>query len=214
MAASRFTKDQRMTLLKGVGLISNCTREELRRISSLTTSASVDKGTVLTLQGQPGNEVFIVVSGTAIAVHNERELAQQGPDRSSVSWHSSTAEAAPRPCTPPPTWSSSSCPGAGSGPSRKRRPPWHSRSSTSSAAARAGLTRSSTNTSRPGRRSPCPPPGRSEPERSAGRATDAGTPQAHGLAVDPGRRRTGPSSESPPAFSGTAPERLWSWQIS
>jgi len=79
MAVNRFTKDQRMALLKGVGLFSNCTREELQRISSLTTPTSVDKGTVLMLQGQPGNEFFIVVSGTAIADRNERELAQYGP---------------------------------------------------------------------------------------------------------------------------------------
>ena len=79
MAANRFTKDQRMNLLKGVALFSNCTREELQRISSLTTLTSVDKGTVLMLQGQPGNEFFIVVSGTATATRNERELAQYGP---------------------------------------------------------------------------------------------------------------------------------------
>ncbi|HEX7458990.1 MAG TPA: cyclic nucleotide-binding domain-containing protein, partial [Acidimicrobiales bacterium] len=79
MAANRFTRDQRITLLKGVGLFSDCSREELRRISSLITPITVDKGAVLTLQGQPGSEFFIVVSGTAIAAGNERELAQYGP---------------------------------------------------------------------------------------------------------------------------------------
>jgi len=68
-----------MTLLKGVGLFSDCSREELRRISSLTTPTAVSKGSVLTLQGQPGSEFFIVVSGTATATRNERELAQYGP---------------------------------------------------------------------------------------------------------------------------------------
>ena len=56
-----------------------CSREELRRISTLTTLITVDKGAVLTLQGQPGSEFFIVVSGTAIAARNERELARYGP---------------------------------------------------------------------------------------------------------------------------------------
>ena len=79
MAANRFTRDQRTTLLKGVALFSNCSREELRRISTLTTLITVDKGAVLTLQGQPGSEFFIVVSGTAIAARNERELARYGP---------------------------------------------------------------------------------------------------------------------------------------
>ena len=41
MAANRFTRDGRMTRLKGVGLFSNCMREELRRISPLTTPITV-----------------------------------------------------------------------------------------------------------------------------------------------------------------------------
>ena len=79
MAGNRFTRDERTTLLKGVGLFSNCTREELRRISSLTTPTTVDRGTVLMLQGQAGSEFFIVVSGMAIAARNDRELARYGP---------------------------------------------------------------------------------------------------------------------------------------
>jgi len=79
MVAFRVNRDQKAALLQGVELFSSCTRDELRRIGSLTTPVEVTKGTLLARQGQPGLEFFVVIEGTALATRNGRELHRHGP---------------------------------------------------------------------------------------------------------------------------------------
>ena len=100
MVAFRVNKDQKTALLHGVELFSSCTKDELRRIGSLTTAVEAKKGTLLARQGQPGQEFFVVIDGTAVATRNGRELYRTGPAPSSERWRSSTVENAPPPSTP------------------------------------------------------------------------------------------------------------------
>jgi CRP/FNR family cyclic AMP-dependent transcriptional regulator len=79
MVAFRVNKDEKTALLNGVELFSSCTRDELRRIGSLTTPVEVKEGTLLARQGQPGQEFFVVIEGTAVATRNGRELHHHGP---------------------------------------------------------------------------------------------------------------------------------------
>ena len=58
-------KDRKVELLSQVQLFSECNARELSRIASLADEIEVDKGTVLTREGVPGRECFIVSSGTA-----------------------------------------------------------------------------------------------------------------------------------------------------
>ena len=62
-----------------MSLFSSCTHRELTRIESLTTLVDVPAGEVLTEQGAPGEEFFVVVEGTATASRNGLTLATLGP---------------------------------------------------------------------------------------------------------------------------------------
>lgn len=79
MVGHRVTSDERVQLLKRVGLFAGCTRAELRHIAALTSPAAVKQGTILARQGQPGREFFVVVAGSAVATRNDRELTRYGP---------------------------------------------------------------------------------------------------------------------------------------
>lgn len=65
--------------LHQASLFSNCTKDELRIIASLTTMQDVTSGMVLAEQGKAGREFFVVTHGSATASRNGGWLAQLGP---------------------------------------------------------------------------------------------------------------------------------------
>ena len=69
----------RIEQLQEASLFSNCTKDELRAIASLTTTKDVEPGTVLAEQGKVGREFFIVSNGSATASRNGEWLARLGP---------------------------------------------------------------------------------------------------------------------------------------
>lgn len=73
---SRFRADERVELLRGVRLFSNCTKDELRRIESLTSVLDVKGGTVLAEQGTIGHEFFVIAEGSANASRGGKWLAR------------------------------------------------------------------------------------------------------------------------------------------
>ena len=73
---SRFRADERVELLRGVRLFSNCTKDELRRIESLTSVLDVKGGTVLAEQGTIGHEFFVIAEGAASASRSGTWLAR------------------------------------------------------------------------------------------------------------------------------------------
>jgi len=75
----RLRRDQRIELLRGVSLFKNCTRTELGRIATITTEHAVPAGRVLTKQGDPGAEFFVIVEGTADATRDGVSLATLKP---------------------------------------------------------------------------------------------------------------------------------------
>jgi CRP-like cAMP-binding protein len=56
-----------------------CTRREIAALSRLATRVDVSEGKVLTTEGDPGQEFFIVLAGTAVATHESTEVAVFGP---------------------------------------------------------------------------------------------------------------------------------------
>lgn len=52
-------------MLHSVPLLSACNKKELRLIANLGTRVTVTDGTVLTEQGEPGREFFLLLSGAA-----------------------------------------------------------------------------------------------------------------------------------------------------
>lgn len=75
----RATRDAKLELLSGVSLFSTCSRRDLARIASLTDQIEVPAGKVLTRQGQPGRECFVIVDGKAQATIRGKGRARLGP---------------------------------------------------------------------------------------------------------------------------------------
>jgi len=59
--------DHRVELLRSVWLFSSCTDDELSRIAGLSTTADVADGTEMFAQGDPGDDFYVIVDGTAEA---------------------------------------------------------------------------------------------------------------------------------------------------
>ena len=73
MSVLRIGRGKKAELLRGVSLFSACSNRELARISSLADEIEVPEGRVLTRQGQPGTEFFVIVDGTAkVSVRGKR----------------------------------------------------------------------------------------------------------------------------------------------
>ncbi len=79
MSGIKLKTSERSAILQGVSLFSSCTKQELSRIETLTSVMDVEGGTVLTEQGRPGHEFFVIIEGSATAIRNGVTLAQLGP---------------------------------------------------------------------------------------------------------------------------------------
>jgi CRP-like cAMP-binding protein len=76
-------KDAKVDLLRGVPLFSACSKRELSRVASLADQVEVPKGKVLTREGEPGSEFFVVVEGQArVVVGGRGRLSPLGPGAS------------------------------------------------------------------------------------------------------------------------------------
>jgi CRP/FNR family cyclic AMP-dependent transcriptional regulator len=65
--------------LSQVPLFGACSRRDLRSIAKLGTHLEIKKGRVLTTEGRPGSEFFLVRTGTARCARNGRTVATFGP---------------------------------------------------------------------------------------------------------------------------------------
>jgi CRP-like cAMP-binding protein len=79
MDTLRIHKDERIALLRGIGLFSGCSDEELRQIRSLQSELETEQSAILAEQGRMGNEFFVIVNGTATVIRNGVPLAHLGP---------------------------------------------------------------------------------------------------------------------------------------
>ena len=65
LGSSRTSKDAKLELLGNVPLFSGCTKRDLVRIASLADEIDAPKGKILTRQGEPGRECFVIADGRA-----------------------------------------------------------------------------------------------------------------------------------------------------
>ena len=79
MVSRRTHRDKRIALLGGVHLLSGFSKDELRRVASLTTELEAPAGQILAQQGESGQEFFIIVEGKAKASRNGVALATLRP---------------------------------------------------------------------------------------------------------------------------------------
>jgi CRP-like cAMP-binding protein len=57
--------DEKIRALSAVGLFDSCTRRELRQVARLCLPLAVEEGFVLTTQGSPARECFVIAEGKA-----------------------------------------------------------------------------------------------------------------------------------------------------
>lgn len=72
-------RQAQIDLLAGVDLFYGCFRRELARIAALTTEMAVPAGRVICREGDPGDEAYVVIEGTAAVTVADREIATVGP---------------------------------------------------------------------------------------------------------------------------------------
>jgi CRP-like cAMP-binding protein len=65
--------------LSAVPLFAACSARELAAIARLCTRLDVEAGSVLTTEGRPGRECFVVAGGEAKVVIGKRTVAKVGP---------------------------------------------------------------------------------------------------------------------------------------
>ena len=72
-------KNAKIELLKQVPLFARCSKSELRELAFEAAEIYPREGEVLTKEGRPGREFFVLVTGTARVARNGRKLADLGP---------------------------------------------------------------------------------------------------------------------------------------
>jgi CRP-like cAMP-binding protein len=68
--------------LESVTLFSLCTKRELRLIAKLAHLKHVRNGTTLLVEGEAGDDMYVLLTGTAVVVRGGRKLATVGPGES------------------------------------------------------------------------------------------------------------------------------------
>jgi CRP/FNR family cyclic AMP-dependent transcriptional regulator len=68
--------------LKEVRLFSTCTRKELRAIAKSAKIANIKEGAQIITEGEAGNTMYVVITGTAKVSRGGRKLATVGPGSS------------------------------------------------------------------------------------------------------------------------------------
>ena len=71
-------RDAKIELLKRVPLFAGCSKSELRELAKTADELDLREGTVLTREGRPGREFFVLVEGTARVSKAGRKIAEVG----------------------------------------------------------------------------------------------------------------------------------------
>jgi CRP/FNR family transcriptional regulator, cyclic AMP receptor protein len=71
-------RDAKIELLKRAPLFSGCSKSELRALASTADELDLREGTIITREGRPGREFFVLISGTAEVKKKGKEVAQLG----------------------------------------------------------------------------------------------------------------------------------------
>ena len=72
-------RDAKIELLKKVPLFAGCSKSELRELAKTADELDLREGTVLTREGRPGREFFVLIDGTAEVRRKGKKIADLGP---------------------------------------------------------------------------------------------------------------------------------------
>jgi CRP/FNR family transcriptional regulator, cyclic AMP receptor protein len=74
----RLHRDQKVDMLSQVPLFAGCSKKELRTIATLADEIDLRQGKVLTRQGAPGREFFVLLEGTVEVVRDGERIDTLG----------------------------------------------------------------------------------------------------------------------------------------
>ena len=72
-------RDAKIELLKKVPLFAGCSKSELRELAKTADELDLRQGTVLTREGRPGREFFVLIEGTGEVSKKGKKIAELGP---------------------------------------------------------------------------------------------------------------------------------------
>ncbi len=72
-------RNAKIELLKSVPLFAGCSKSELGQLATIADEIDLRQGTVLTREGRPGREFFVLIDGTAEVTQNGKKVADLGP---------------------------------------------------------------------------------------------------------------------------------------
>lgn len=71
-------RDAKIELLKKAPLFAGCSKSELRALARIADELDLREGTVITREGRPGREFFVLISGTADVTKKGKKVASLG----------------------------------------------------------------------------------------------------------------------------------------
>jgi CRP/FNR family transcriptional regulator, cyclic AMP receptor protein len=71
-------RDHTVDLLRTVPIFSTCSKRELRKIAAIADELTFREGTVLTRQGDPGREMFVLLDGAVSVERNGEQVNTLG----------------------------------------------------------------------------------------------------------------------------------------
>jgi CRP/FNR family cyclic AMP-dependent transcriptional regulator len=74
----RLGRNAKIDLLKGVPLFAGCSKAELEALAVTADELDVREGTVLTREGKPGREFFVLIEGTVDVSRDGTKIAELG----------------------------------------------------------------------------------------------------------------------------------------
>ena len=75
----RVPQDEKVRHLQKVDIFADCTRKQLKAVAALARVVEVPAGTMLTRVGEPGEEFFFILDGSAIVDVTRRKRLKMGP---------------------------------------------------------------------------------------------------------------------------------------
>ena len=69
-------RDAKVELLKKVPLFTDCSKTELRALAKTADELDLREGTVMTREGRPGREFFVLVDGSALVTKKGQKVAE------------------------------------------------------------------------------------------------------------------------------------------
>ena len=73
------SSEHKAEILRAVPLFAPCKGRELQRIAAIADELNFREGTMLTRQGHPGREMFIILDGTVKVERNGVQVNELGP---------------------------------------------------------------------------------------------------------------------------------------